>query len=537
VTLKPLAVLVGLLALLTYLLVQSRTRDQAPRLRMQEVLQQMHLHDAELNRDVLMARAGLLPNYDPLVRAGRKLTGDLQAMRTWSAAITGDSGGVIHRHVVDLHAEVDRKLELVEYLKSDNALLRNSLAYFAQLIPPLAPHAGTRGSAEVFSLAQLVLRFVQAPEPANKAQAETALARITRMPLDAQTSRPLAVHGRLIVDMLPRVDTLLNGILSSATTRHAEALHQALLQYASLAETRAQRFRFLLYLAALVLLAYLLRQFARLRANARDLRRKEIQLIQANKMTSLGTLVSAVAHEVNNPNQVVLMNSGLLASAWADAAPVLDRCREDGGDFPLAGLNYGEMRETLPQVIRQIQEGARQIERIIGDLKDYARPRARAMELFSLNDVVQRALRLLAHVIQKRTDRLEVHLGKGLPPARGHPQQVEQIVVNLVINALEALPDRKRAVAVSTSLNAASGSLVLEVWDEGVGIPKHHLPHLGEPFFTTKEANGGTGLGLAITSSLVRSHSGRLRFVSEPGEGTRAIVELPVADSEPGASE
>jgi signal transduction histidine kinase len=116
-----------------------------------------------------------------------------------------------------------------------------------------------------------------------------------------------------------------------------------------------------------------------------------------------------------------------------------------------------------------------------------------------------------------------------VPLLLGDRQHVEQVVVNLVINALEALSHRSAGVTVTTAFDAAASTVSLEVRDEGVGMSAESLSRVGEPFFTTKGASGGTGLGIAIASSLVRLHNGRLRFTSEPGRGTCAIVEFPVA--------
>jgi signal transduction histidine kinase len=255
-------------------------------------------------------------------------------------------------------------------------------------------------------------------------------------------------------------------------------------------------------------------------------RQQELQLIQANKMTALGTLVSGVAHEVNNPNQLVLMNAALLSRAW-------DARRQEQGEFRLAGLAYTEMRANIPSLLREVHDGARRIERIVRDLKDFARPPGgEVRNAFLLNDAVQRALRLLAHSIRTRTSRFEVNLASDVPVMEGDIQQVEQVVVNLVMNALEALPDRERGVRVTTTFDPVERAVVLEVRDEGVGIPAEHLTRLCDPFFTTKRETGGTGLGLAITASLVREHAGRLTFSSEPGRGTCAVVRFPLARAE-----
>jgi signal transduction histidine kinase len=525
---KPLAVVSILLLVLTYLLRESRVSGQGPRARMQQSAQAMQLHDAELNRDVLMARAGLLSNYDSLARTGRNLVRDLDTLQLDSAALERRHAQAIRQDVVSLAATLKRKLMLIEYVKSDNALLRNSLAYFAQSLGKIRER-GEMGkpAMEVAALSHAMLRFVEGPEPGTKKDAEAALGRIASVPARVSNAEPLTVHGQLIVQVLPRVDSLLDQIIASPIARQAEELQRAVLEYGTIAEARAQHFRFLLYAVALILLAYLVYQYTRLRARARELRQKEIQLIQANKMTALGTLVSGVAHEINNPNQVVLMNAEVMARAWDESLEILDAYQQDGEGICLAGLPYAEARTTLSPLIGEIAEGARRIQTILSDLKDFARPTAQASEAFQLNDVVHRALRLLGHVIHKRTDVFDVRLADELPCLQGNPQQVEQVVVNLVMNALEALPSRAKPVVVSTSFQRAERSVLFQVRDEGVGISRDCLSRLGEPFFTTKEASGGTGLGLAITLSLVRSHRGEIKFSSEPGRGTCATVAFP----------
>jgi signal transduction histidine kinase len=221
----------------------------------------------------------------------------------------------------------------------------------------------------------------------------------------------------------------------------------------------------------------------------------------------------------------------VVADAWDDAVLVLDTHRETAGNFTLSGLPYAEMRDTISTLVRDMHDSARRIERIIDDLRDFVRPPASgASNLFQVNDTVERALRLLAHVVNKRTQQLHVRLSPDLPALPGDPQHVEQVVVNLLTNALEALPDPNRGVWVTTWLDAGDQSVVLEVRDEGVGIPREHLARLCDPFFTTKRDSGGTGLGLAISASLVRELGGRLTFSSEPGNGTSARVRFPFSN-------
>jgi PAS domain S-box-containing protein len=681
---RSLSVVSGLLLLLTYLLIQSRSPDLALRARMQEALQTLQLHDTELTRDVLLARAGLLPHYDSLPRTGQSLSGNLATLRAESATVSGQAAQDMGQHVEVLAAALHQKLTLVEYFTSDNALLRNSLMYLTYAGQTLGTRVEEEPAlaADIAALSHALLRFIHTPELSVGEEVGAALYRLSHTPLFPEDFHTLVAHGRLIMEVLPQVDTLLRQIIDAPTAAHAAAVQDAVLQYANRVEARAELFRVLLYLAAVMLLGYLLYQFARLRANARDLRRanadllwemserqqavgalraseerfrvitesandaiisadssghivswnaraeaifgytaaeilgalltrlipargqadhaqrfaqwsatgvahligtitefsgerkdgsefplemslstwstaqghymtgiirdltahkqlqettrqQRMQLIQANKMTALGTLVSGVAHEINNPNQVVLMNAGVLAKAWDDAVGILDIYERENGAFTLGGLPYTEMRDTIPALVRDVHDGARRIERIIDDLKDFARPRVRGVHTdVQLNDAVQRALRLLAHLVKQHTDHFHVDLAQGLPSLRGDAQHIEQIVVNLLTNALEALPDRRHGVVVTTTFDSVECSVLLEVRDEGVGIPPEHLARLCDPFFTTKHESGGTGLGLAITSSLVHVHGGRLTFASEPGKGTRARVTFPYPEEE-----
>ncbi len=525
---RAITTVAALLLLLTYLVIRSGSSDQDFRTRGQTALQALQLSDAALNRAVLMVRAGLLPHYDSLPALGRDLRRELQALEREGAALAANDDDVVARETQRLNDVLAEKRRLIEEFTSDNAVLRNSTTYLGYLVQRLSDdRRDRRGRARALEAAHALMQLVQAPELADMEAVDAALDALDTSDSSSATVRALESHGQLIVELLRGVDSGLRAILATPVGAHVEAVQQALLQSAAAAEARATRFRYLLYGSALVLLAYLLYLFARLRANAAELRRKELQLIQANKMTALGMLVSSVAHEINNPNQIVLTNAGVLATAVEDTLEILDERCGPAKDLTVAGIPYTETRDTLPRLALDIEESARRIEWIVGDLKHFARPGGRANEYVDVNEAVRRALRLLTYLVRKRTDAFHVKLAERLPPVWGNAQHLEQVTVNLVVNALEALPNRDRSVTVTTAYDATDGLIVLEVRDEGTGIEAAHLARLGEAFFTTKEATGGTGLGIAIASSLVRLYDGRLTFASEPGKGTHATVTLP----------
>jgi polar amino acid transport system substrate-binding protein len=254
------------------------------------------------------------------------------------------------------------------------------------------------------------------------------------------------------------------------------------------------------------------------------------QLIHADKLSSLGVLVSGVAHEVNNPNGLILLNLPILKKAWNDTAPLLEEHYRRHGDFKLGWLNYSRMRGEIPQMLEEMQQGAGRIKRIVEDLKDFARrDNATLDDSVDLNEVVAAALRLVDNPLKKATDHFTAELAAQLPRFRGNAQRIEQVIVNLLINASQALTSQKQAITLRTSL-LAGGMLLLEVADQGRGIDPSHLPKLTDPFFTTRRESGGTGLGLSVSAGIVEEHGGRLEFASSPGAGTRAQLILPAEE-------
>jgi len=278
----------------------------------------------------------------------------------------------------------------------------------------------------------------------------------------------------------------------------------------------------------------LAREVAERKRSEEELREHQQQLVQAHKMAALGVLVSGVAHEINNPNGYILLNMPILKAALLDACEALDARRDElGPSFSLAGLPYDRMREELPCMLDEMLAGGRRIKHIVDDLKNFSRREdAPALEPVDLNAVAAAAVRLVDNSIRKATRRFTVELAQGLPRVRGNAQRIEQVIVNLLLNACQALPDPDRAVRLATRHDAARGEVILEVADEGVGIPPENLSRLTDPFFTTKREAGGTGLGLSVSASIVKEHGGTLQFRSTVGTGTTASLALRAVSSE-----
>jgi polar amino acid transport system substrate-binding protein len=259
-----------------------------------------------------------------------------------------------------------------------------------------------------------------------------------------------------------------------------------------------------------------------------ELKLHQDKLVQADKMASLGILVAGVAHEINNPNGLILLNMPILREVYQDAEEVLEARYRLQGDFTLGGLPYSRMRNEVPCLLEEMQEGANRIKRIVEELKDFARQdTSAACEAIDFNSVVQAAVRLVDSSIRSATNHFESLYSPNLPIIQGNSQRIEQVVVNLILNACQSLPDVERRVSLATFYDQKAETVVLRLIDEGTGITPEHIPHLTDPFFTTKRESGGTGLGLSVSATIVKEHGGALTFESEPGSGTTVTLTLP----------
>jgi PAS domain S-box-containing protein len=264
------------------------------------------------------------------------------------------------------------------------------------------------------------------------------------------------------------------------------------------------------------------------RAQERE-REHELALFQASKMASLGTLVSGIAHEINNPNNFIRLNSQNLREFWGDIRTIMDAA-DAGGPLSLHGIPWETARGMVDDLLGGIGEGSSRIEKLLLNLRDFARgDEGRLNETVEMNAVVRSAVMIVRNLIQKSTDSFVVRETPGLPIVRGNYHQIEQVVINLVTNACQALPARDRGVTIETGMEDGGEWVVLRVIDEGIGIPPENLTRVIDPFFTTRRQAGGSGLGLSVSSRIVQNHGGTMSFTSTVDTGTVVTVRFPAS--------
>jgi signal transduction histidine kinase len=277
------------------------------------------------------------------------------------------------------------------------------------------------------------------------------------------------------------------------------------------------------------------------KVNARLLE-NQAQLIQSEKMASLGQLSAGVAHEINNPMAFVTSNLRTLAQYARSINAVAEACRglqeaarghadpavADAAEKMEAAVRdrkFGSLLEDLDGLIAESLDGAQRVNEIVQSLKSIARTDDKALEPTDVNRCLEEALKLAWNEIKYKCA-VQKSFG-ALPAVQGHSGQLKQVFINLLVNAAQAVPE-KGTISIRTS--ADKGKIRVEIEDDGTGIPEENLPKVFTPFFTTKPVGQGTGLGLPISYGIIRNHQGEMEVRSKAGQGTTFTITLPAQD-------
>ncbi|MDT8448120.1 MAG: PAS domain S-box protein [bacterium] len=268
-------------------------------------------------------------------------------------------------------------------------------------------------------------------------------------------------------------------------------------------------------------------------------RKVQAQMLQSQKMESIGTLAGGIAHEINNPIGFVYSNVNSLQGYLADFLGLLKLYHdlevfiEPSDEKTKALLREIEARKKkidldflisdLPGLVKDTLDGAERVKGIVSNLREFSHTGSGQMTRSDLNEGIKKTLRLLSNELKYKTD-LHLDLGK-LEPVLCYPQEINQVFLNLILNAIQAIEDHGKL----TIRSSQDGDwAVIKIKDTGCGIAEENLPRLFEPFYTTKGVGQGTGLGLSVSYNIVKKHKGKILVESKLGIGTQFTVRLPL---------
>lgn len=254
------------------------------------------------------------------------------------------------------------------------------------------------------------------------------------------------------------------------------------------------------------------------------------QLLQADKLKSIGTLVAGIAHEINNPLNFIMLAEENIEEVWHDLAAYLD---EQEGELFFDGLPYERIRASVPSFFEAIRKGSDRINRIVSGLKHFSRRDSGSLDaVVDINRVVESAIVITGTTLRKSTQSFQITLEPNLPMVKGNQQQLQQVIINLLTNATQSLRSPTEAIRLATSLDPSKLNVIVEVTDEGEGISEEDIDRVFDPFFTTRRSTGGTGIGLSISYAIIADHGGKLQFTSSRDKGTSARIILPIVSGQ-----
>jgi two-component system, NtrC family, sensor kinase len=272
-----------------------------------------------------------------------------------------------------------------------------------------------------------------------------------------------------------------------------------------------------------------------------DRHQMRARVVQSEQLASLGMLSAGVAHEINNPLAYIATNLAVLERDSRFLLNLLALYEKSGDSLASthpelqgqigrlsAEFDLSYVRENMGKIVQRTRQGVKRVADIVQNLRGFARLDRAEVNESDVNEAISAALEMLRGRLDRYGITVEEHKGE-LPLVAGSPAQLNQVFLNLLVNAVQAIETTQRGDGrITITTDEKSGEILVEIRDNGCGIPEAHLPRIFTPFFTTKGVGDGTGLGLSITLGIVQDHGGRLQVESVAGEGTCFRVILPV---------
>lgn len=575
---------------LMFLIRESRIVDVETAAEIQQALQNLRQVDSHFNEEILKYRLALDPDSEVLLDMLPEVQKAPEVLSTGVTNIRGISPQL--DAAIDKYTEtVAKKVEIAEEYEKENLALVYSLEDFPYksdlLLAELDPEEWSEFRTHILLMNKEVLTYGMLPDPPNEELVDNLLIDFGKM----MTSGPegqlepmleMVSLGNSILSNKKAIQERLAMLLSAPINDQLNTIEGLYLNWYENSVTEARRYRTVLVGYAMILLLVLALLMNRLRMSFRDLDRandelkdtnehleemvaertkdlqntlgelkeSQTQLIQSEKMASLGQMVAGVAHEINTPLGYVRSNSEILSGSMAEVEQLNKAYRDVFGALnnPEASeqdiaqsaqelqaleqdLQPDEMFGELRQLLADNDHGLKQITELVASLKDFSRLDRAKNDEFDVNEGLDSALKIAQNQLKNRIE-VERKFGT-LPKIECSPSQINQVFLNVITNASQAIEGPGK---ISLTTVSAGDHVIIRLQDSGCGMDEETLKHIFDPFFTTKPVGQGTGLGLSIVFRIIEEHGGRVNVKSVPGEGTEFVIALPVKQNVPQAT-
>jgi two-component system, NtrC family, sensor kinase len=565
-------VLIAILGLLVY---KTRSVDFDKHNEIITTLRQLKQVDAEWNVDVLKSKTGFNTNYDPVASPLPLVEALENALRDKTADVLGESTAL--KGLLDQYRKVmDEKITMIESFKSQNSILRNSSRFLPvaatemiEAVRASSLSAGAKAEVEesLNGVLTSTMTYNLAPDATLKETVEQLAAGLkakgAKLPDELKERVDVfAAHSATILRQQEIGDKLLTQLAVLPTAKKIDELADAFQRQHEEALTGQQIYRQLLIGFSIFLLALLAFFGWRLSKSYRELNKSNVQLnkanmelkesqmalVQSEKMSALGQMVAGIAHEINTPLAYVKGTLSVLAEQFGplrDLAKhayqftqVVHATTPDKQEVNRqyahvsrlsAEVEEHKVMEELGTLLKDGLHGIDEISEIVVNLKNFSRlDRAKVSE-FSVQDGLESTLMLAKNMLKNHVQIVKEY--GALPKISCSPSQINQVFLNIITNAVHAMPEARKDSAVITlrTTRPSDDMVCVEIQDNGTGIPKDVLPKIFDPFYTTKEIGKGTGMGLSISYKIIQEHGGRIEVATEEGMGTVFSILLPVA--------